>query len=64
MVDQVVQDLSKICDDFQEMRKDMLNSTTYSGKMAATDKLYEAIRQFAYDIGLVPPYIPMPSDDY
>ena len=47
MVDEVVQEFSNICDTFKEMRDKMRNSQKYSGKSAATDKLYEAIRKFA-----------------
>jgi len=57
--DAVAQDLGKICDTFKEMCDKMRNSQKYSGKGAATDKLYEAIRQFACEIGLLPPCIPL-----
>jgi hypothetical protein len=65
MADQVVQDFAKIVDTFAEMRKKMRDSQKYSGKdrRVATDKFYEAMRQFAYEIGLMPPFIPLDDDD-
>jgi len=38
----------------------MHNSQKYTGKGAATNKLYEAIREFAPAIGALPPYLPLP----
>lgn len=64
MVDEVVQEFSNICDTFKEMRDKMRNSQKYSGKSAATDKLYEAIRKFAHEIGLLPPCIPVGDDEF
>jgi hypothetical protein len=40
----------------------MHNNQKYSGKLAAADVLYEAIRQFAPQIGCIPPYLPIGSD--
>jgi hypothetical protein len=62
MVDQVVQDFGRICDAFKEMRDGMHNNQKYSEKLAAADMLYEAIRQFAPQIGCIPPYLPIGSD--
>jgi hypothetical protein len=42
----------------------MRNSKKYSEKGAATDKLYEAIRKFAHEIGLLPPCIPVGDDEF
>jgi hypothetical protein len=47
---------------FDEMRKKMRDSQKYSAKLAATDKLYEAMRQFTHEIGLVAPYIPFEKE--
>jgi hypothetical protein len=58
--DQVIQDYAKIVDAFKEMRDKMHNSQKYTGKGAATNKLYEAIREFAPAIGALPPYLPLP----
>jgi hypothetical protein len=59
MSDQVAQDFGKICDTFKEMRDKMHGSQQYAGKADATDRLYEAIRQFAHEVGLAPPYLPL-----
>jgi hypothetical protein len=59
MDDEVVRDFATICDTFKEMRDKMHGSQKYSAKLPATDKLYEAIRQFAPEIGLLPPYLPI-----
>ena len=59
MADEVVPDFATICDTFKEMRDKMHADQKYSGKLAAADKLYEAIRQFAPEIGLLPPYLPI-----
>jgi hypothetical protein len=64
MDDQVVQDFAKICDAFKEMRNGMLDSPKYSAKLAAADVLYHAIRQFAPEIGCIPPYLPIGDDPY
>lgn len=50
----------KIVDTFNEMRDKMRDSEKYSGKGRATNKLYEAIREFAPEIGALPPYLPLP----
>jgi len=63
MDDQVVNEFVKIRDAFAEMRKEMRNGHKYFGKGAATDKFYEAMRQFAYEIGLAPPLIPLDADE-
>ena len=65
MADQVAQDFGKIVNTFAEMREKMRRSQTYSGKdrLDATDKFYEALRQFAYEIGFAPPFIPLDDDD-
>ena len=63
MPDQVEQDFGKICDTFCEMREHMRKSRKYSGKGVVIDKFYEAMRQFAYEIGLTPPYLPVAEDD-
>jgi hypothetical protein len=62
MVDQVDQEYNKMIDAFVEMRREMRNNQQYSGKSGARDKLYEAIRQFAYEVGLTPPCIPVDPD--
>jgi hypothetical protein len=62
MDDQVAQDFGKICNAFKEMRDRMLDNPKYSGKGAAADVLYDAIRQFAPEIGCVPPYLPIGDD--
>jgi hypothetical protein len=61
--DQVEQDFGKIYDTFWEMREHISNTQKYSGKGIAIDKFYEAMRQFAYEIGLTPPYLPVGEDD-
>ncbi len=63
MADRVVQEYSNLCDAFAEMRKEMRRRQKYFGKGAATDKLYEAIRQFAPAIELAPPCIPIEDDN-
>jgi hypothetical protein len=63
MVDKTIQEFSKIVDAFAEMRNGMRNSQKYSAKMAATNDLYEAIRRFAPNIGLLPPFIPIEPDN-
>ena len=62
--DQVIQDYAKIVDAFKEMRDKIRNSQKYSCKGVATYKLYEAIREFAPEIGALPPYLPLPERDY
>lgn len=57
--DQVIQDFGRIVDAFKEMRDKMRDSEKYSGKGRATNKLYEAIREFAPEIGALPPYLPL-----
>jgi hypothetical protein len=59
--DQVIQDSAKIVDAFKEMRDKMRLSQEYSGKGADTNKLYEAIREFAPAIGALPPCLPLPE---
>jgi hypothetical protein len=63
MVDRVFQEFSRLVDAFAEMRQEMHLDQKYSGKVAATNRLYEAIRKFAPEIGLVPPFIPLDPDD-
>ena len=63
MSDQVEQDFGKIYDTFWEMREHMRNGQKYSRKGVTIDKFYEAMRQFAYEIGLTPPYLPVAEDD-
>jgi len=65
MADQVAQDFGKIVDTFAEMREKMRRSQRYSGKarLVATDKFYEAMRRFAYDVGLPVRFIPLDDDD-
>lgn len=62
MADQVVQDFGRICDAFKEMRDRMHENPKYSTKVAAADVLYHAIRQFAAEIGCIPPYLPIGDD--
>jgi hypothetical protein len=59
MVDHVIAEYNKLIEAFADMRTEMRQSQKYSGKGAATNKLYEAIRQFAPEIGCVPPFIPL-----
>jgi hypothetical protein len=59
MEDEVIQDFAKICDTFKEMRDKMCSSHKYAAKLPAADKLYEAMRQFAPEIGALPPYLPI-----
>jgi hypothetical protein len=63
MSDRVIQEFAKLRDAFADMRTEMRNTQKYSGNGPATNKLYEAIRQFAYEIGLAPPFIPLDPDD-
>jgi hypothetical protein len=63
MVDRVVEQFSKFRDAFADMRTEMRNNQKYSGNVAAADKLYGAIRRFAYEMGLAPPFIPLDPDD-
>lgn len=63
MPDEVIQDYEKICEIFADMRKKMRVSQKYSDKATAINNFYEALRQFAYDIGLTPPFIPVEDDE-
>jgi hypothetical protein len=62
MDSEVGEDFHKIVDVFAEMREKMRYSQKYSGKGASIDKFYEAIRQFAYEIGETPPYLPIADE--
>lgn len=59
MSDQVVQDFSRVVDNFKEMRDRMHNEGYSHQQLVAADRLYSAIRQFAPEIGCSPPYLPM-----
>ena len=59
MEDEVIQDFAKICDAFKEMRDKMRSNHKFAAKLRAADKLYDAIRQFASEIGALPPYLPI-----
>jgi hypothetical protein len=63
MNDELAQHLDRICDSFVEIREAMRNSQRYKGKGREINRFYEAIRQFAYDIGLTPPFLPIHLDD-
>jgi len=60
MSDEVRTDFGRLVDAFAEMRNKMHREQKYSrNQHKATDRLYEAIRHFAPEIGCIPPFLPI-----